>query len=228
MLALDPDQKFSFTLPEPPPAAGGGGGGGTEFMGRRFSSRFPSSRQLAQIDRLTDDADDPKLAPDEATRKKLILQALEMVEMLPAGDTRPALRFILDIEAGKADATVFTVIEDAAAIAAARALLETSVPTIAEEVKLLANAAAACVTADINLEDATKLELREIVTKALRLWRFSQARALSDLDSGDLLDVVIKVINLSRITENERKKSALQSAAAATRRSALNAHPARA
>lgn len=215
MIALNPDQVFSFSLDVEARKE--------EAQQTKFRCRFPTARQLAEIDRLTDEANDKP----EAEQKRLLLEsaaAASTVLVLPRIACPGS--FALDINAGKQDVPLYEVLAVMPEqLAKAQALVEQAegaTPGIA--LPLVLEAIVILVDEPWDLEHATLGELLEIAGKAIQLSRLAAAKTLEDLSSLDLWEVVVrKIVRLSGLTENDRKKSALRSAAAATRRSALNA-----
>lgn len=217
MIALNPNQTFEFTLDSE---------NGMPRSDRTvFVSRFLSSGALAEVDQLTNQAAEV-LGTDEETELLLKALALGAVVLKPA--TRPDgdhLLILLDIEADKIPEQVtrftFTVLNGDQLDRVRKALAETEHASPIAALPVLTEAfGVAQIRAQVKVSDLTISEIRELLGKACQTSRLARASHLKDLAASDLWDLLTRVLRLSRLTEEERKKSALQSASAAAARSA--------
>jgi hypothetical protein len=231
MIALDPNQTFEFTLQieEGKPTADRA----------VLVSRFMTARQLAHVDALTDQAA-AAAASGEDPKPHLVaavLVALAAVRLPANVVEKETAAFSLDIDAGKPDGErpVFsTVLMGPADIGRSHDLLasaDAGVP--AQRLEIYEQAIAiAGIKPPGGLDDVagslTLSEMHEVIERAVRLSRVRllTIETLPELDEEDLWEIVLKQIRLSRLTEVERKKSALQSASAAARKSVRSALPA--
>lgn len=204
MIALSPKNTFPFSL---------------DIDARRtvrtsFVCRYPTADQLAEIDRLSNES----IGKAEAEEKRLLLEAIKVVLVSMTPGSGP-LVFSLDIDAGNLAAQVFVAKGDIKTMS--ELVDQTDDNSTTGAVAILRKAIGLCLESVPDLQSATISELREITHKSVKLARVAAAKAVEDLDTTDLWDVVNKIFVESRLSEIERKKSALRSAAAAMRRSAL-------
>jgi hypothetical protein len=176
-----------------------------------FVCRYPTANQLAEMDQLMVQA-------TGETEKETLLKAARLVLVSMTPGSGP-LTLSLDIDAGKEDAAVFTTNGQFKAMD--ELVKDVDAASVSGELAILQKAISLCLTTVPNLESATIGELREIVRKSVRLSRLAAAKTLEDLNTTDLREVLDTIYVESHLSENERKKSALQSAAAAARRSKI-------
>jgi hypothetical protein len=221
MIALNPKQTFKFSLEVDEPRA--------EECRTSFISRFLSAGMLAELDELTNEAD---VKSGEQERQLLIRAiAIGFVTLQQPAEAVADVVLFLDIEADKPAAErtrfVFRLLTPEEIVEVDRWRDQTAGERIVDVIRKRKEAI------DVGLQEVrtplgepfdfascTISELEELLGKIVRISRLAGALDLTNLATPDLWAVALKMIRLSRLTEIERKKSALQSASAAAAKSA--------
>lgn len=229
MIALDPKQTFDFFIEA------------DAFKPDRrrlkFTSRFPTHLQLLEMNRCLARAEGMERkepTPDLAGAKKAVLEALAVTTVamsVPLTASEEAFAFSLDIEAAAAADCRTTFhshllskeeLERAKQILNAAATLpdEEQVESLKTVIRMSVDritVGAAPTDGEQTIQGATMAELREIAGKAYVLSRLAHVVVIEDLEIGDLYDIAINLVRQARLTEIDRKKSALRSASLAAR-----------